>query len=106
MWSTGVLNCVGIDSYLMNLAGEVSVAVFIPEHFRVQVPALVARVVVVAGVGCLAGGHPQSATGTNGFLRPCHETKVPPLRACRTGVATESHPLQRFQQGILNYPRR
>ena len=46
MWSAGMLNRVCIDSYLMNLARKVSVAVFIPKYFRVQLPALLTHVVI------------------------------------------------------------
>src|SRR4029450_12591665 len=53
----------------MDLAKQESVTVFGPQHFSVQVPALVAHVVITARSSCrLAGWHPQSETRTNSFF--------------------------------------
>src|SRR6185437_3008407 len=99
MASAGMLNCVCIDSDLMNLPGEVRVTVFIPEHFRVQVPTLVAGVVVIAGIACLAGGHSQSATGTNSFLRHCHKTKI--TLSTHSRIATTTMDVVRWFERFL-----
>src|ERR1041385_4621343 len=77
MWSSSVLDRVCIYSQLMDLAKQESVAVFGPEHFSVQVPALIAHVVITARSSCcLAGWHPQSATRTDSFLQYRHRLRL------------------------------
>src|ERR1044071_137659 len=73
MLFSSVLNCVGVNSQLMDLAKQNGVTVFVSKYFGVQVPALGVRLVITAERSVLARRHLQSATGTDSFL---HERKI------------------------------
>src|SRR6185295_8088298 len=73
MWFSSVLNCVCINSQLMDLSEQNRVTVFSSEYFGIQVPALRIRPVVTAISRVPVRRHLQSATRTNSFLQRCHE---------------------------------
>jgi hypothetical protein len=75
MWFSSVLNCVGVNSQLMNLAKQNGVTVFVSKYFGVQIPALSVRPVITAKGSILTRRHLQSAAGTNSFLQHRHMGK-------------------------------
>jgi len=57
MWFSSMLNCVGINGQLVDLAEQNGVTVFIPEHFGIEVPALGIRSVITAISSVVLGRH-------------------------------------------------